>query len=423
MKRTVSIVTVFVFCAGMVFANGQQQSDDKKIELNFLEVMTSPGRTEVLKGIIASYETQHPNVSINLISPPYEQADNKLTMMLNSNQPLDIVEVRDYTAKQYVVNKRLENLEPFLDKWNGSKTLLSVTKDAARMVDNTAYFIPQFFYIKALFVRPDILKKLGVTEMPKTVEELYTISKKVTQASENQYGFAFRGKGNAFAVSDPLITSDIPNIEVQNTYKLKDGRTIFETPEFLAGLKSYINLYNNATPKDAINWGFNEQVNAFVSGIAPFLVQDPDTIPLVDEQLGRDKYTVIPMPVGKTGKMYLSSGFNGLAIPSYSKNKAAAWDFISYISSSEVNSDFAKKYGALPIHTTAFEANPYFNSGVYKAWATTMNDPNHFVFIKYPLASDKWPGWSQVQEQYMQSALLGQVTPEEAVKQWSDYWK
>lgn len=423
MKRTLSIITVFALCAIMGFANGQQQDANKKIELNFLEVMTSPGRTEVLKGIIATYEAQHPNVTINLISPPYEQADNKLTMMLNSNQPLDIVEVRDYTAKQYIVNKRLENLEPFMAKWDGSKTLLSVTKDSARMVDNTAYFIPQFFYIKALFVRTDILKQLGITEMPKTIEELYAISKKITDPNKNQFGFAFRGKGNAFAVSDPLITSDIPNIDVQDTYKLKDGRSIFDTPEFLAGLKAYINLFKNATPKDAINWGFNEQVNAFVSGIAPFLVQDPDTIPLVDQQLGRDKYTVIPMPVGKTGKMYLSSGFNGLAIPSYSKNKAAAWDFIAYISSSDVNADFAKKYGALPIHTTAFESNPYFSTGVYKAWATTMNDPNHFVIIKYPLASEKWPGWSQVQEQYMQSALLGQVTPEDTVKQWSNYWK
>jgi len=423
MKRMMTMIIMLALCAGMAFAGGQQQAGGKNVELNFVEVMTSPGRTEVLKGIIATYEAAHPGVKINLISPPYEQADNKLTMMLNAQQPLDIIEVRDFTAKQYVVNKRLENLEPYLAKWDGSKTFLSVTNEAARMVDKTAYFIPQFFYIKALFVRADILKKYGVTEMPKTIDEMYAIAKKITDPSKNQFGFGFRGKGNAFKISDPLITSDIPAIDTENTYLVKDGRNIYETAEFIAGLKKYIDLFENAAPKDAINWGFNEQVNAFVSGITPFLVQDPDTVPLVDEQLGRDKYTVIPMPVGKTGKVYLDYGSAGFGIPSYSKHKKEAWDFISYISSSDVNAEFCKKYGALPIHTTAFESNPYFSTGVYKAWATTMNDSSRYVFIKYPLGSEKFPGWSQVQEQHMQSTLLGKETPEEAVKQWSNYWK
>ncbi len=52
-----------------------------------------------------------------------------------------------------------------------------------------------------------------------------------------------------------------------------------------------------------------------------------------------------------------------------------------------------------------------------------MNDSSRYVFIKYPLGSEKFPGWSQVQEQHMQSTLLGKETPEEAVKQWSNYWK
>jgi multiple sugar transport system substrate-binding protein len=59
-------------------------SKDKVTTLNFLEVMTSPTRTEVLKGIIAEYEAAHPDIKINLISPPYEQADNRLTLSLTA---------------------------------------------------------------------------------------------------------------------------------------------------------------------------------------------------------------------------------------------------------------------------------------------------------------------------------------------------
>ncbi len=424
MKKKCYVLMAVCIAVLMVFAGcSKQDTSPKKIELNFIEVMTSPARTEVINKMIADYEASHPNVKINLISPPYEQADSKLTMMLNAQEPLDIVEVRDLTASQYVTNKRLEDLTGYIAKWNEGNTLLSITREAASAAGGKPYLVPQFFYIKALFVRTDILAKYGVTQMPTTLDELYQICQKITNPSQNQFGFTIRGKGSPFKTSDVLIISDIKNIDTEDFYKMKDGTSVYDNPEFLAALKKYIELYKKGAPADSINWGFNEQINAFVSGVTPFLVQDPDTVPLLDEQLGRDKYTVIPMPVGKSGTIYLDYGFAGFGIPSYSKNKDAAWDFIAFMSSSKENAEFCKKYGTLPIHTTTFENDPYFNSGLYQAWAVTMNTPGTFTFIKYPYASPKFPGWGQVQEQYMQSTMLGRTTPEQAVKAWSDYWK
>jgi multiple sugar transport system substrate-binding protein len=414
---TLCALALVLIVAGPVFGQA------KKVELNFLEVMTSPARTEVLQKMISAYEAANPGVKINLISPPYEQADNKLTLMLTAEEPLDIVEVRDMTIKQHVTNGRLENLENYLAGWPGSKTFLSVTNAASRVVDGKPYFVPQFFYIKALFVRTDILAKYGIKVMPKTIDDLYAICKKITDASKNQFGFTLRGKGNAYKTTDILIAANIPNIDPENIYMTKDGKSIYESPQFLEAFKSYVDLYKTAVPKDGINWGFNEQINAFVSGITPFLVQDPDTVPLLDKQLGRDKYSVIPIPAGKSGKTYLDYGYAGYGVTSYSKNKQAAWNFIAYMSSAENNAAFCEEYGTLPIHTTTFEKDSFFSTGAYKAWATEMNSPNRFVFVKYPFSSEKFPGWGQVQEQDMQSVLLGLMKPEEATKKWAEYWK
>jgi len=172
-----------------------------------------------------------------------------------------------------------------------------------------------------------------------------------------------------------------------------------------------------------VNWGFNDQINSFVSGITPLLVQDPDTVPLLNQQLKPDQYTVIPMPVGKSGKSYLSYGFGGLGIPAYSTNKAAAWGFVSWFSAPAQNAEFCKQYGPLPNSTTAFDSNPYFSTGVYKAWATETSDAAKYQFVRPPLNSPKYPGWDQVQQQYMQSALLGQITAAQAAEKWAAYWK
>ncbi len=93
----------------------------------------------------------------------------------------------------------------------------------------------------------------------------------------------------------------------------------------------YIDLFHRGSPKDGINWGYNEQINGFVSGVTPFLLQDPDAIPFINQMLGEDKYSVVPAPVGPFGFAVLDYGFNGLGIPSYSEYKEEAWKFISWI--------------------------------------------------------------------------------------------
>ena len=421
MKKVIACVSVLLVLGLLALVPVSPAGEP--VKLNMLEVMTSPARTAVLKDLIKTFEAQHPNISINLISPPYEQADNKLTLMMNAKEALDIVEVRELTEKQYVNNGLLENLEARLKSWPDAKTLLPITLSSARSVDNTAYMLPEFFYIKALFMRTDILKKLGIEAPPSTLQQLYEVAKKITNPAANQYGFGFRGKGNAYRASDYLLLSDLPNVDGKFAYRTTDGKTVYEDPRFLTALKAYIDLFKNAVPADGINWGFNEQVNAFASGIAPFLVQDPDTVPLLDQQLGRDKYTVVPMPLGASGKTYCTFGFAGLGIPSYSKNKEAAWEFIKFFSAPKQNAEFNKKYGPLPIHSVAFKEDPYFSTGVYKAWAVEMSTPDKYVFINYPWSAPQFPGWGQLQQQTMQAALLGQITAEEAAAKWAAYWK
>ena len=106
LRGAIFAVMVSAVLAAPVFASGGRE-DDGIVELNFLEVLTSPGRTQLIRDLIAEYEALNPEVRINLISPPYEQADNRLTLALNAEEPLDIVEVRDYTIKQFVNNGRL----------------------------------------------------------------------------------------------------------------------------------------------------------------------------------------------------------------------------------------------------------------------------------------------------------------------------
>jgi multiple sugar transport system substrate-binding protein len=110
-------------------------------------------------------------------------------------------------------------------------------------------------------------------------------------------------------------------------------------------------------------------------------------------------------------------------VTSGSNNTDATWDFIACLSSAAKNAEICKVYGSLPVHSKTYDADPFFSSGHYKAFATTLSSPQKYATVNYPYTSEKYPGWAQVYQQYLQSTFLGQTTPQQAVKAFADYWK
>jgi multiple sugar transport system substrate-binding protein len=394
-----------------------------KVEINFIEAYTNPNRKILLKEIISDFEKLNPNIKINLISPPYEQATQKIVLMLNTKQPLDIVEVKADTIGLYVGNNWLLNLEDYLAAWPDSKTLLPATWQLARTVDNTAYVIPSSVYSRTLYYRTDVLKELGVDSIPKSIQELFEVCKEITDPSKDQYGFCFRGRNQQIDNIHYLVLPFLDDLDTKNLYRKTDGTVIWGDPRILEALKLYVRLFRETSPKDSINWGFTEQINAFGAGITPLILQDADFIGACDETIGREKFMMAPTPVGPYGKVYTILYFPSLGIASNSKHKEEAWEFIKYFLSSEVNAYYAKNNSLLPIHSVAFKEDPYFSSGIFTPWAYMMEHPEIYVLGQPPVVSPKYAEWMQVSNNDLQSLLLGNMTVEKLMDKWAEYWQ
>lgn len=416
MKKFSLVLSILLVFIGSTFLA-------EEITLKVIQVFTSPLRTKILEEIIQKFEEQNPGVKIELISPPYETAYQKIYLMVSTNQPLDIVEVGDWSLSALASMGKLENLEPYISKSPLKDYFINGVLDAARTYKNTAYLLPNAVYVKTLFYRPDILEKYGIRSVPKTMDELMAFCKYITDPKNNQYGFDFRGKGFPTAFIDLVVTSFFDDIDPNNMYLTKDGKLIFEDPRAKEGLEFYVELYEKTAPKDSINWGFDEQVNAFVAGITPYLFQDPDTTGLLNELLKDGIYRTAPLPIGRGSKAYPTFGFAGWGITSYSKHKDIAWKFIEFFNSPENNAYWCKMYGALPVDKRVYETDPYFSSEIFKGWIEMFNDPEHYQFTKYPLDNEAWSNWNQFHEETMQKVLLGKMSIDNALKEWSKFWK
>ncbi|OXS52882.1 ABC transporter substrate-binding protein [Cohnella sp. CIP 111063] len=393
---------------------------EKQVKLRMIESLTSPDRTTYLKEMLARFELQNPNIKVELISPPFDQADNKIKTMLAAKQDLDVLEVRDLTVAEFVNNGYIEPLGEYVASWSEYNTITDVSKSVGSL-DDKLYFVPNGMYQRQLFYRADWFKDAGLTP-PTNYEELVESAIKLTDPNKNRYGFSFRGGSGANAVPDAIIQNyNFDNIDHEDPNFLNDGKTMFSTPEAKQALELYVKLFKEGSPKDSINWGFSEQVQAFTSGVTAMLLQDPDTIPSLKEKMDISTVGTAPMPKGPSGKSFVFAGGAGWGVTSYSPNKDAAFKLIQFLSGAEENTAFAKATGLVPIHTSASE-DPFFQDAMYKSLLEMGGKPDEYVNLK---ANTKYPGtgkWGQVAMETGQAMLLGSASIDDTLKKWDEYW-
>ncbi len=408
MKRLLLASTILgVFAASPAWA---------QTKLELVEVITSPQRTEVLRGLVDEYETANPGVEVEIISLPWGQAFEKFATMVSAGQSPDLVEMPDRWLSLYATNGALENLEPYLASWSDTDDLAPKTLEFGRFVNDTAYMLPYGFYLRALFYNKKLFEQAGVDGPPETMQDFMEASRKVS-ALDGKTGYCLRGGPGG--LNGWIMMSAIMN--GSNTFFDKDGVSTLGDPGSIEGIQFLLDLYQKGyAPQDSVNWGFNEIVAGFYSGTCAMLDQDPDALIAIAERMNADDYAVAPMPKGPAGKSFPTIGYAGWAMFADSEHKQATWDLIAHLSSRSANLTWNKTIGALPIHNGAND-DPFYNTPQFEGWFTELNEAAYeptsmptylpeFAFFADSLAVST-----------AQEALLGDKTAEELAMEWAAY--
>ena len=204
----------------------------------------------------------------------------------------------------------------------------------------------------------------------------------------------------------------------------KDGRSMFDDPDFVEGIKFYKKLYEDASPEDSIAWGYPEMVENFYSGVTAMLIQDPEVIATCIDHMEEGSWDTAPMPVGPNGKSYFPFGFAGWGIPSHSEHQQEAFDFIAYLSSAEANTYFCKNNGSIPIHVTA-SMDPFFTEGYYASYLKMSQNADSFIGLKasgMKFIEEKEAMYT-ILDASTQAMLIGDITPEELAAELAEPFK
>ena len=395
---------------------GSDTGSAGKTKITMITYLGNPTRDALIQEMVAGLD----NIELAIISPPADQATQKISTMLQAGEDIDIIEL-DSVPVDHISNGFIEPLNSYVENWEDWGSVSEFLKDQVTSYDGNIYSIPYGVYERALFYRKDWFEDKNIA-VPKTWDDLYNAAVELTDPTQNRYGYSFRGGAGTVGFMQMTLLSfaDPAKLDIGVPFIANDCKSIYDQPEAIDALNFYKKLYEDGSHPDSIAWGYPEMVEAFYSGVTAMLIQDPEVVATCEEYMEEGTWDVAPLPVGPSGQALFPAGFAGWGIAANSKNKDAAWEVIKTLSSVEGNTTFCKKNGNIPIHTTAQE-DPFFSEGYYKCYMDMAADPDSYVgYVDYGerrFASkeelEQISQFGAAADSLVQEMLLGKISPED----------
>jgi ABC-type sugar transport system, periplasmic component len=391
---------------------------NKQVKISYLDPLPSPQRTEMMQSLIDKFESENPDIKVEYMSVPWEEAHTKWMAMGASKTLPDVISIDDTSLAGLAAAGYITSLQSYYDNWSEKENLTEAAKQARNKYNGEVYAIPDAFLLQGLFIRSDWFKEKGLPETIETWDDYFKLAEVLTDESKNRYGISFRGGAHGIIRAMEYVMAAVH----ADSWFDEDGKSILYRPEAKEAFKRFYDLYlNGYAPKESVNWGFNEMVQGFMNGQAGILNQTPEVIAVAEENMEPGTWNVVPMPKSDDGKRYIFWGFTAAyAIASNSEHKDAAWKFIEFLSSPENNLEYSKKSTSIPIFKQNLE-DPFFSSGPIAGYAGSMADSN-IVFAGPPshlTTLSEFTGSFAVQE--TQKYMMGAQSLDETVEHLADY--
>ncbi|SEE72296.1 ABC transporter substrate-binding protein [Ruania alba] len=396
---------------------------DGQVTLQMVESLTNPDRTTLIRGLLDDFEAENPDIQVELVSPPTEQADQTIQQMLQSGSGVDVLEVRDITVGPFSNNGWLYDMSGELESWDGWDDLTDNARTVAEG-DGASYFLPYGFYGLSLFYRSDLVDEAGFDGPPSSWEDLLEQASAIQDPSSNTYGYAFRGGQNANSnVVAAIEAYVIDELDTENAFLMNDGSTIFAAPEARDALETYFALFEEASPPSAVSWGYPEMVEGFNNGSTAFLLQDPEVIATIQgsDTLSEDQWGTAPLLVGPTGRAAQPLAVAGWGVTEFSEHHEEALALVQFLASEGPATEFAQANSLVPPIASAAD-DPFYSEGPWTSYVTMTENPDTYVNVTQPRDVSWWTEWIQKSDQEIQSVLLGEMTHEELLTSWDEFW-
>ena len=220
---------------------------------------------------------------------------------------------------------------------------------AACTYNNKLTALPWFVDSGMLYYRTDLLESAGA-KVPETWDDLVKTASAIQQSGKAKFGYLWQGK------QAEVLVCDATEVIASNggAFLTADGKAgTLNSDKCVEAIQFLYDTINKSkiSPSDVLSWDEEPSRTPFTGGEAAFLrnwsyvygiAQDPKGSSVVG------KVGVAPLPHFAGGKSAACLGGYQYGVNAATKNREAAIDFVTWMSSAETQLRFALQLGIAP---------------------------------------------------------------------------
>ncbi|WP_110114834.1 ABC transporter substrate-binding protein [Bacillus sp. CGMCC 1.16541] len=364
MKKILAILSacLLVFlgaCSGSDSTSSNGQSASGKTEVVFWHAM-SGDLEKVLNEMVRDYNESQDEVEVKpVFQGTYEEALTKFNTVAGTKDAPTIMQTFEVGTKYMINSGKVQPVQKFIDEENYDTSQWEENISNYYTVDGEQYSMPFNSSTPVLIYNKDAFKEAGLDpeKAPRTYDELQAAAKKLTKKEgkqTSQYGFSVLNYGWFF--EELVAAQGGLFVDNENGRKGNAEKAAFNSKEGLNVFNLINDMYKEGTfYNSGQNW--DDMRAAFQSGkMAMFLDSSAGVKSVIDNAPFEVGVSYLPVPKEEDREGVVIGGASlWMASDIEEEKQQAAWEFMKYLATPEVQAEWHVKTGYFAINPAAYE--------------------------------------------------------------------
>ncbi len=292
--------------------------------------------------------------------------------MKNLNATIEAGNVPDITTSaptkvlSYYPNNPYADMTELVNKINTERPYFDAVYEGNK-IDNKFYFAPMTSSSALMFIRKDKMQEQGITEEPKTWNDVIELARKLSAPDQEFYGLGI-GCGPTDEDCENTMRTMLWNSGA--SILDKEGKFSLNQQAGKDLINKYVELYNEKTiPPAASTWDPSGNNKSYLMGESAIVFNAPTLYNALKKDAPEifENTLVLAPPSAEDGSKTLMGFPYGPAIMEASKNKELAGELIEFLFEKEWYDKYLE--ATAPVYSPLFkdaEENAFWQEGINK---------------------------------------------------------
>ncbi len=419
-KKTLLVVlTLFVVSALLAACAPAAAPTPSSVTLTFYYPVAVPGPiTQIIDGYITKFEQQNPSIKVNaVLSGGYPDTLTKIeTTIKGGGTPPDVAVMLSTDLYSLVDSNAIQPLDDYVNAAGGS----SYTSDFyPAFLANSNYqghiwslpfqrSTPVLYYNKDLFTAAGLDPSHGPANYQEMAADAQKLTKTDASGNTTTWGLEISSDGIPYWLFQSFVIGGGTNVVGS-----APNQVTFDTPQVAQALQDFADLSakDKVMPTGILQWA--NMPNDFVNGKAAMIWHSSGSLANILKQA---KFNVgVSYTVGEKGYGAPTGGGNIYMLKGIpADHQAAAWKFIQFMTSADIQADWSINTGYIPGRKSSMDTQAMKDYIAKTPQAGVA--PQGLQYAGAELAAHDNAQIQKALGDAVQAVLTGKSTPADALK-------